>query len=158
MSTAALPIAPYRPRETQALGVAHRDGWTLKVTGLTATTGLPGADEVEAAVALADHFATPETGPAIAFLILHAGSEALWAILGRWELDILYHRLFRAPLGTTDFRPVPPDGPTACVWELAVIDYERRAWVEHVLSRPGGPDYDGYLSAGLTVEPAGAEK
>ena len=32
-------------------------------------------------------------------------------------------------------------------WELAVIDFERRAWLEHVLTNPDGPDIDGYLAA-----------
>ena len=49
----------------------------------------------------------------------------------------------------------PKDDPTAftqvenqaagCVWELAVVDFERRAWIEDVLANPNGPDLERYL-------------
>ena len=87
----------------------------------------------------------------VAFVIVHLGTEALWANIGWWELDLLYQRLLRADLGTTDLRPVPPDGPLACVWELLAIEHERSAWVEHVLTRPGRPDIDGYLNAAIVI-------
>jgi hypothetical protein len=38
-----------------------------------------------------------------------------------------------------------PTPAIACVWELAVLDHERRAWVRHVLARPHGPDAGAYL-------------
>ena len=60
-------------------------------------------------------------------------------------------RLYRADLGSVQLRAVPPDGPTACVWELLAIDHERRAWVEHVLTDPVHPDPAAYLAAGLVV-------
>ena len=53
--------------------------------------------------------------------------------------------------GPLSFEPVPPGGPTACVWELAVHAHERDASVAHVLNPPDGPDYDAYLVATLTV-------
>jgi hypothetical protein len=38
--------------------------------------------------------------------------------------------------------------PTAfgCVWELGIVDFERRAWIADVIGNPGGPDLDLYLS------------
>jgi len=145
-----LTIEPYRPRLTRSLGTIEYAGWTLKTTAITATHDLPTPDEVGAAASLVRHL--PTSGENLALLVVHKGTEALWAILGRWELDILHHRLFRAPLGTTAFLPVPADGPTACVWELAVLDHERRAWVTHVLSCPSDPDYHAYLADALVVE------
>lgn len=72
---------------------------------------------------------------------------------GWWELDILHHRLFRADLGTVGFDPVPPGGPTACVWELLAVDHERQAWVDHVLVKPEAPDIPGYLAAAFAAAP-----
>ncbi|MEV0430930.1 nuclear transport factor 2 family protein [Micromonospora sp. NPDC050495] len=72
-------------------------------------------------------------------------------IIGRWELDLLYHQLFRAELGGTDFQRVPSGGPTACVWELLAINHERQAWVEHVLRRPADPDVAAYLAATVQI-------
>jgi hypothetical protein len=41
----------------------------------------------------------------------------------------------------------PADGTgMACVWELEVIDFERRAWLDHVLV---AEDLDAYMSAAL---------
>ena len=49
----------------------------------------------------------------------------------------------------------PKDDPTkmtkladpgaGCVYELGIIDFERRAWLDYVLSDPAGPDLDRYL-------------
>ncbi|MCC6471149.1 MAG: hypothetical protein IT563_22735 [Alphaproteobacteria bacterium] len=33
-----------------------------------------------------------------------------------------------------------------CVWELGIIDFERRAWLEDVLTNPAGPDIERYLA------------
>lgn len=137
-----LAMEAYRPRLTRALGVVERGDWVLKATGITATDDLPSTAEVEAAAKLVEGL--PKGG--IGYLIVHKGTDALWVLVGRWELDILHQRLFGAALGTTEFEEVPGNGPTACVWELAVIDQERRAWVRHVLSYPDQPHYTDYLA------------
>lgn len=146
--TEALPMPAYQPRLTRSLGVRARGDWRIKLTGITANEVLPDEAAQEAAVDAAEQHLPVVTAerPGMAFLIVHAGTEALWGILGWWELDILYLRTLRADLGTTSFRQVPPDGPTACAWELLVVDQERQSWVTHVLSRPHDPDYGGYLS------------
>jgi hypothetical protein len=150
-----LPTVPYLPRRTQSLGVVEMAGWTVKLIGITAGEDLPNDVEIQAATAIAEaHLPQPartERRVGVAFVIVHRGAEALWVIVGWWDLDILYHRLFRADLGTVDLRPVPPDGPVACVWELLAIDHERQAWVAHVLRRPADPDLAGYLAASVTV-------
>jgi hypothetical protein len=39
---------------------------------------------------------------------------------------------------------VTPTGLAACVWDLAVIAYERQAWIDAVLAAPV-PDVERYL-------------
>jgi hypothetical protein len=141
---------PYRPRRIEPLGVVERAGWTIKLIGITAGADLPDDAEVDAAVAVAER--ELPAGGGIGFCIVHRGTEALWVLVCWWKLDIMYERLWQADLGSTDLRPVPPDGPTACVWELQAIWHERQAWVGHVLIRPSDPDYAGYLASSLTVE------
>lgn len=152
---AALPTAPYRPRLTRSLGVHELAGWRVKLIGMTASDDLPGEPVLQAALdATGRQLPQPARTPArsgVAFVIVHLGTEALWADIGWWELDLLYQRLLRSDLGRTDLRPVPPDGPLACVWELLAIEHERSAWVEHVLTRPGDPDIDGYLNAAIVI-------
>jgi hypothetical protein len=150
-----VPTEPYRPRRIQSLGVVERAGWTIKLVGITAGSDLPDDGEVDAAVAVAER-ELPQpprntTRSGVGFCIVHRGTEALWVLVCWWELDIMYERLWRAELGSTELRAVPPDGPTACVWELLAIDHERRAWIDHVLVRPSAPDFAGYLTSTLTV-------
>jgi hypothetical protein len=151
--SAALPMAPYRPRRTRSLGVCELSGWSVKLIGITASDDLPGDPVLRAALdAAGEQLPQPArtaTRSGVAFVIVHIGTEALWANIGWWELDILYQRLLRADPGSTDLRPVPPDGPLACVWELQAIEHERSAWVEHVLTQPSHPDIEGYLNAAI---------
>lgn len=150
-----VPTERYRPRRTEPLGVVECAGWTIKLIGITADAGLPDDGEVAAAVAVAEReLPQPARNPTrsgVGFCIVHRGTEAVWVLVCWWELDIMYERLWRADLGSTDLRAVPPDGPTACVWELLAIDHERRAWIDHVLARPADPDFAGYLTSTLTV-------
>ncbi|WP_113700960.1 hypothetical protein [Nonomuraea lactucae] len=143
-------MIPYRPRTTRSLGLTRVRGWNVKVIGITAEGSLPDDFEVEGALRAAELELPGRDG--IAFVVVHRGTEALWANICWWQADILYHRLWRADLGTTDLRKVPSDGPTACVWELLAIDHERRAWIRHVLARPHDPDFIGYLAADPIVE------
>lgn len=148
-------MEPYRPRRTKTLGVRERAGWRVKLIGITATDDLPADDVRHAAFdATMEQLPRPartDTRAGVAFAVIHLGAEALWVNIGWWELDILYQRLLRADLGTTDLRPVPENGPTACVWELLAFEHEREAWVEHALTRPADPDLDGYLNAQLSI-------
>jgi ketosteroid isomerase-like protein len=151
----SLPVTAYVPRRTEHLGVVPIGAWSVKLVGLSATRELPGRDAVDAAIGVAgrclpEHPRVPQQAP-VAFVIAHRGADALWVIVGWWDLDILHHRLFRANLGTTALSAVGPSGPTACVWELLAIDHERGAWVTHVLSRPDEPDYGAYLASALRI-------
>ena len=40
-----------------------------------------------------------------------------------------------------------PVDPTAlgCVWELGIIEFERRAWIADVIGNPAGPDLEAYF-------------
>ena len=35
--------------------------------------------------------------------------------------------------------------PAGCVYELAIVEFERRAWIEDVIGNPDGPDVERYL-------------
>ena len=36
--------------------------------------------------------------------------------------------------------------PAGCVWELGIVEFERRAWIEDVIGNADGPDIDRYMS------------
>lgn len=39
-----------------------------------------------------------------------------------------------------------------CVWELEIVDFERRAWLADVLANPDGPDVERYLARHVDTE------
>ncbi|RCS22498.1 hypothetical protein DUT91_18030 [Phyllobacterium salinisoli] len=76
------------------------------------------------------------------FAILHQGQEGLWLLLHWWiEGDIATQMLWRSKLsGEPHFIPAEPL-LMACVWELGIIDFERRAWMETAMSGKPISDY-----------------
>ena len=84
--------------------------------------------------------ATPYVGAG--FAILHRGEEANWLLLLWWtEGGTATRKLWRGDLDDGGrFMAVDPLY-MACVWELGVIDFERRAWMETAMSGRPVSDY-----------------
>jgi len=85
------------------------------------------------------------------FTIAHEGRAAAMALVYWWaEENEVHRRAYAAPLplGSAEQLVALTDTGMACVWELEVIDFERRAWLEDVLI---GDDLEAYL--GRALEP-----
>jgi hypothetical protein len=84
---------------------------------------------------------------AVGFTISHDAATAGLALVQWWANDNEIHkRVFASPLDDPGAL-APADGTgMACVWELEVIDFERRAWLEDVLK---GGDVRRYLERNL---------
>ena len=126
--------AVYRSRPIRFLRL---EGQT-KVYGIAAHAELPRPELVEAAVASLDR-----EGPG--FLIVHDAADHCFALIHWWANENEVHqRILTAPLDEpTALRPLETPA-IGCVWELEVTDFERRAWIEHVLK---GDDLAAYLGA-----------
>ncbi len=87
------------------------------------------------------------TDDQVGFTIADDAATAALGLVHWWANDNeLHHRIFAAPLDDPGALE-PADGTgMACVWELEVVDFERRAWLEHVLI---GDDVERYLAAAL---------
>jgi len=88
---------------------------------------------------------------AFGFTIAHDAATTGLGLVYWWANDNeLHHRTFSASLDDPGAL-TPADGTgLACVWELEVIDFERRAWLEDVLV---AADPERYLERRLeTVE------
>jgi hypothetical protein len=150
------PITVFSPRLTQPLGVEVLGGWSLKWYAINVD---PAPIEERVLHAAMRHVATtvPEADvdPALGFVIVHRGLEAVWLLTALWRLDILYQRTYRAPLTEpADYEEVGPGGPTACVWELVVHAHERDALVAHLLSGAAS-GATGYLRDAVRVDAGG---
>ncbi|MGH6762167.1 MAG: hypothetical protein ACRECW_11340 [Phyllobacterium sp.] len=76
------------------------------------------------------------------YAVLHEGEQGLWLLL-HWWLDggISTQIVWRSDLrGTIEFIDADPL-LMACVWELGIIDFERRAWMETAMSGKPVSDY-----------------
>jgi hypothetical protein len=120
--------------------------WRLKVYGLARPEHGVRDELIETTRALAAE-SLPDVDDAhhgAAFAIAH---DARWpiALIYWWEAENELHSAIYAGAEPSDLAPA---GPTAmgCVWELGVVEFERRAWIEDVIGNPAGPDLDGYMA------------
>jgi hypothetical protein len=151
--------APYAVRPIRFLQLASHDDWTIKVYSITAGRALS-PTLVNAAMRLAfekldEWRSAPRQWPdhGAVFLIVHHGEGANYIILDWWvDESILPHHVWSAPLDAPEsFTYLTPLGIGVCVWELEVLQFERQAWIDHVLARPDGPDIRAYFGARLNA-------
>jgi hypothetical protein len=155
----------YRPRSIGFLKTHEAAGWRLKFYGITTDGGPPRAELVTVAEALVP---TALPSPAVhsggddpydvdrygvGFTILHEAGDYAFALFDWWAAENEVHQRIYSALPTRlgTMRP-HPTAAVGCVWELAVTDFERRAWLEHVLARPEGPDLEAYLGEHFTAQ------
>jgi hypothetical protein len=76
-------------------------------------------------------------------VIAHDATSAGLGLVYWWANENEIHgRFFHSPLeDTSDVTAIAGTG-LACVWEMEVLDFERRAWLEDVLKNG---DVDAYL-------------
>jgi hypothetical protein len=120
---------------------------------------------VEAAYAyLPKLLPAPDGTPAASWVVLHRGADTgAYLLAYSWFFDnVVQCRIAIAgqpALDCPDDDPahfVPMDQPgVGCVWELGVLEHERRAWVRHVLA-PERPDLAGYLADSRAEGPVGS--
>lgn len=158
MSLNVIPVQePHRPRSICHLGVREFSGWQVKVYGIAWQGEQPRPELVQAAIRTAAQ-ALPSParqlagdGPdryGLGFCIVHDARDHCFVLCDWWAAgNEIHQRMFSAPLNAPDALAPHPAEAIGCVWELAVTDFERRAWLRHVLANPGGPDEAAYLHA-----------
>ena len=126
----------YEPRNLSFLA---REG-RVKHYGISRHDRVPRPALVEAT-----RDAARETIPAgaLGFTIAHDAATAGLGIVYWWANDNEIHfRGFASPREDPGALEPHPGTGMACVWELEIIDFERRAYLEDVLK---GDDVGGYL-------------
>jgi hypothetical protein len=125
--------------ETRQITFLGREGRT-KHYGIATHGPLPSAALAEAVRALAE----PDVP---GFTIAHDAKSSALGLVYWWANDNELHaRLYGAPHDDpAALKPYEGEG-MSCVWELEVIDFERRAWLADVLIEG---DVDAYLERAL---------
>jgi len=148
---------PYRPRPVRDLGTFEHEGWRLKRYGIAYAGDAPRPELVEASDAVARATlplpAQAEGRYGVGFLGIHDGRGHCFTFVDWWaDENELHHRVFITPADAPgDLRPASASEPVACVWDLAVMAFERDAWVRCVLDADA-PDVSAYLVARLQGE------
>lgn len=145
---------PYAARSIRLLELWQHRGWRIKLYGLSYSGAAPDPRLVHAARRIA---AARLPVPAVTagrygvgFMGVHQGRGSNLVFVDWWaDENELHHHAYTSPSRAPGaFEYVTPAGLAACVWDLAVIAFERQAWIDAVLASPV-PDLDRYLEARL---------
>ena len=129
----------YEPRQ---ISFVRRDG-RLKHYGI----GVDGPARPELLEATASAAAEVVPEGAVGFTIAHDAASAGLGLVYWWANDNEIHmRAYASPQEDPGALAAFDGTGMACVWELEVIDFERRAWLEDVLK---GGDVGSYLERRL---------
>ncbi|MDP2621741.1 MAG: hypothetical protein Q8P46_16470 [Hyphomicrobiales bacterium] len=152
----------YHKRQVSFLGIEEHRGWTIKQYLILGSSRRPEEGEfmlarhartMIAALPLAGSTDAPDlTNGSHAILIVHAGERANWYLPVWWvNGDTLRQRMFRgAREDATTLEDITDLGLIGRVWELAILDFERRTWIKTMMPKKGAPDPQRYLTTALT--------
>ena len=148
---------PYEPRPVRFIRLDQRGDWRLKVYGISTPGRTPRPELVIAAMDLArDVLPDPAVSDeryGVGILVVHDSASYCFALYYWWQsANELHQRVYAAPLDEPRALAKLTDPGAGCVWELSIVDFERRAWLEDVLTNPNGPDIDRYLTRQLSTE------
>ena len=135
----------YQPRRAQFISDETFGDWQLKLYGL--------ADPekgVRAELLLATReYATrslPEEGYGAAFAIAHDAAYPISLVYWWQGVNELHQRSYVGRAEDLSDMEIVELTPAGCVYELAIVEFERRAWIDDVIGNPDGPDLERYLS------------
>ncbi len=137
----------YKKRPVRFLEIIQVNGWQIKVYSISVRQPVVDASWIELVRQQLPEWLNKtgnHTLPTykIATLILHEGREGCFAIISWWvDENMLQLFVYLADYNTTtSFKLFSDNGIVTCVWEMAVLWFERNAWVNCVLKNPGDPD------------------
>jgi hypothetical protein len=159
---------PFRNKYLHSYPAFELAGRQVKPYHLTLEAARPiPARIVDAAYAIAAELLDPpdEEMPPAGWLVLHEGPVPMYLCVYDWvwgnALEV------RSAAAAEPFFGCPDDDPAhfivngrilaGCVWELAMLEHERSAWVRHVLA-PGEPDLKAYLADFMPDGPIGYQR
>ncbi len=148
---------PYEPRHVRLIRREDLDGWRLKLYGIALAGKEPQPEFVEATRELAASvLPQPAAGDdryGVGFATAHDATSLYIALIYWWQSENeLHQRIYVSPKDDPIAFAQVENQPAGCVWELAIVDFERRAWIEDVLAHPNGPDLERYLGRRLDAD------
>ena len=157
-SSAVRPVLdvprPYQPRPIRFHGLEELGDWRIKVYSIALRGRAERPELIRATLDTArdvlpvDAFADGRAGAG--FVIAHDASTTSILLIYWWQgTNELHHRIFVGPLDNLSVLDSVDPQPVGCVWELEVIDFERRVWLRDVLANSDGADLELYLTQSI---------
>jgi hypothetical protein len=145
----------YQSRPIRCLELWEHNGWRMKLYDIAYNRAKPRAELILIAKELAKQVLPPvdDQHYGVGYIGVHDGRGANFIFIDFWsDENELNHRVF---IGASD-KPTKLaratfEQPTACVWDLRVMAYEREAWMDCVLTNPK-PDLEAYLRRQLSED------
>ena len=150
----------YQTRSIRFLGLEKHEEWTIKVYSISSKNEYADQNLITTAKANLPQWlekASINSLPnyQVATLIIHEGREACFAIVS-WWVDENMLQLFAYSSSAANphqFQLISDKGVVSCVWEMAILWFERNAWVEEVLKQAKNTRVlDNYLSRSLNED------
>jgi hypothetical protein len=149
----------YQLRPIRFIELMEYDGWKIKLYSISSLAEFVSGAKIEKAkqhlgkwleLSQANELETYQ----VATLILHECKEGCFVVINWWiDENMLQHYVYLA--GKEDpenFKLFSDKGIVTCVWESAVIWFERNAWVKHILMKSEKPDFEAYLHEQLNQD------
>lgn len=141
----------YQKRPVRFIEIYQHNNWKLKVYSISSKNEFVDTIYLEKAKKeLPNWLQLSETNSLTTYnigtLMLHQCKEGCFAIINWWiDENMLQHYVYLAKNESEPFELFSSNGIVTCVWESAVIWFERNSWVKHVLLNHSNPDYKSYL-------------
>ena len=144
----------YQQRNCEFVKTIAIENFFVKVYTITNKNKFQSEITLKASIKLLDQWLENAKNSSIpthkhAFLIVHEAREGVLILLSWWtgenmiETEI-YFSNFESPNKITSSIYNPKQ--LVCIWELEVFYHERKAWIQHVLSKANHPDYKTYIN------------
>jgi hypothetical protein len=148
------PAGRHRTRPIRYLRAERVGDWRLKLYSIATDGDTARPVLVDEAVRRAEAiFPSPALGDdrhGVGFITVHDARTVAIALYYWWQsFNELHQRILVGPKADPGAMTPLVHASAGCVWELEVIDFERRAWLSDVLANPDGPDVERYLSRHL---------
>lgn len=148
----------YQTRPIRFIEIYACAGWRVKIYSISVKAETVAAEQLFEAkkqlpIWLENSKITALQNYQIATLIIHEGNEGCFAVMSWWvDENMLQLFAYLRWYGQPQFHLLSDKGIVSCVWEMAILCFERNAWVEHVLKRGKNPDFDNYLQQQLHID------
>lgn len=146
-------MQPYAARSFRFIELFSAGDWRMKLYGIASGRELPRPELVAVAKRIAAEQLARENSPnyKVGFVGVHDGRGASFVFIDFWgNENELFHRVFLSrDTDPAKLTPAAPADSSVCVWDLRLQNFEREAWIRHVLQNADAPDFAAYLAERL---------